>query len=333
MSSIMDIKHAMMPASEAHNMHPESAPGQIIRTDSVLVADDDPVSRGLLESWLKKWDMSVTAAKDGLYAWGEIQKANAPNLIILDWMMPGISGVELCRKIRSRKSMCYPYILLLTSKNAKEDVIEGLNAGADDYITKPFDPNELMARLKVGRRILCLQNELLQKEAELRFVAEHDALTKLWNHGAILEFLEQEISRARRAGSSVGVLMVDIDHFKRINDTYGHPAGDAILKEVAQRLGLGTRNYDWVGRYGGEEFMVLLPDSSAETVAICAERLRAAVASTPMSALGNEINVTVSVGAALHTGSGNEDILHFADAALYRAKNSGRNRVEFAWQI
>lgn len=332
MDSIIDVKHTMLQISEAHPMLPPAASAQIIRTDSVLLADDDGVSRGLLESWLKKWQFSVTTAKDGLHAWQEIQKEDAPNLIVLDWMMPGLSGVDVCRKIRARKTARYPYILLLTSKSAKHDVVEGLNAGADDYVTKPFAPNELMARLKVGRRILGLQNDLLLKEGELRFAAEHDALTKLWNHGAILEFLDQEIARARRASNSVGVLMIDIDHFKRINDTYGHPAGDAILKQVAQRLTQATRTYDWVGRYGGEEFLVVVSDSNAEKVAICAERLREAIAATPLSALGTDIQITVSVGAALHSGAGHEDTLHLADAALYRAKRNGRNRVEIAWK-
>jgi two-component system, cell cycle response regulator len=332
MSSIAQENHAVMPGIEAHNALPAKMPERIVKTDSVLVADDDGISRGLLESWLKKWQFNVTTAEDGLHAWQEIQKEDAPNLIILDWMMPGLSGIDVCRKIRARKTAHYPYILLLTSKSAKHDVVEALNAGADDYVTKPFAPNELMARLKVGRRILCLQNDLLLKEDELRFAAQHDSLTKLWNHGAILRFLDQEISRARRAQTSVGVLMIDIDHFKRINDTYGHPAGDAILKEVSHRLALGTRTYDWVGRYGGEEFVVVVADSNAETVALCAERLRESVASTPMSALGTEVQVTVSVGAALLSGSEHSDILQLADAALYRAKNNGRNRVETAWR-
>jgi two-component system cell cycle response regulator len=332
MRSIVQENYGVIPVTGAYNPLPVKMPERIVRTDSVLVADDDGVSRGLLESWLKKWEFSVTTAKDGLHAWQEIQKENAPNLIVLDWMMPGLSGVDVCRKIRARKTARYPYILLLTSKSAKEDVVEGLNAGADDYITKPFAPNELMARLKVGRRILGLQNDLLLKEDELRFAAQHDSLTKLWNHGAILEFLDKEISRARRAKNSVGVLMIDIDHFKRINDTYGHPAGDAILKQVSQRLTEATRTYDWVGRYGGEEFLVVVSDSDAEKVAICAERLREAVAATPISALGTDVQITVSVGAALHSGTGHEDTLHLADAALYRAKNNGRNRVEIAWK-
>src|SRR4029077_4846694 len=251
------------------------AAGKIIRMDSVLVADDDPVSRKMLESCLRKWGFNVTSTKDGFEAWQELQHADAPSLIILDWMMPGFSGVELCRKLRARKSGLYPYILLLTSKDGKQDLIEGLDAGADDYLTKPVDVGELKARLSVGSRIVKLHKDLLQKEEELRFEASHDRLTGLWNRGAILDFMEREISRARRGGESLGALMIDIDHFKRVNDNYGHQAGDAVLQQVAKRLSAGLRTYDWLGRYGGEEFIAIVSNCDAATLAMCAERLRA----------------------------------------------------------
>ena len=314
---------------------PDTAGGKIIGTDSVLIADDDAISRSMLQSCLQKWGLSVSTAKDGLYAWHELQKPDAPSLLILDWMMPGFSGIELCRKIRARKTSHYPYVLLLTSRDAKEDLVEGLDAGADDYLTKPFNASELRARLAVGRRILTLQNELLRKEEELSFRARHDSLTGLWNRGAIMDFMERELARARRSGSSVGVLLLDIDHFKSVNDTYGHPAGDAVLQQVAQRLSAGTRAYDWVGRYGGEEFIVLLANCNADTLALCAERLREIVAAAPMQASGIDLKVTVSLGAALFSCEPNEgsaEVLQLADAALYRAKQNGRNRVEFAWQ-
>lgn len=306
-----------------------AGPKEIIRTDSVLVADDDPVSRAILESHFRKWKLNVISVGDGLAAWNELQKPAAPSLIVLDWMMPEFSGIELCRKIRECKTQHYPYILLLTARDAKQDLVEALEAGADDYLTKPFYTGELQSRLKVGSRILQLQNDLLQKEEELRHEALHDKLTGLWNRGAVLDFMNREIVRATRTGSSLGVLMLDIDHFKTINDTYGHQAGDEALQQVAERFGKTVRSYDWVGRYGGEEFLVVLCNSDADIVITCAERLRQAIACEPVRIGGMNLPVTVSIGAALSTST--ENPLQTADAALYRAKAKGRNRVEIGW--
>jgi len=320
----------MNPVAEVGHLLTTSS-SEMIRTDSVLVAEDDPISRNILTAWLRKWGFEVTVAEDGLQAWHAIQQKDAPKLIILDWMMPGIDGIELCRRIRSQESSVYPYVLLLTAKDAKQDLINGLSAGADDYLTKPCNVNELRTRLNVGIRILRLQGALLRKEEELRFEASHDRLTSLWNRGAILDFLDREVARAKRSEGSIGVLMVDIDHFKSVNDTYGHLSGDAVLKQVAQRLPLAVRSYDWVGRYGGEEFLVIITNCSADTVAICAERLRTGVAGEPMHIDGTDLPVTVSVGAALATPDYEPafaDLLQVADAALYRAKALGRNRVQ-----
>jgi len=313
-------------------MEPITAPqGEFIRLDSVLVADDDAISRTVLESHLRKWQLNVISAKDGLYAWHELQKENAPSLIILDWMMPGISGVELCRRIRERKSNHYPYIILLTARDDKQDLVEALDAGADDYLTKPFDANELRSRLRVGSRILSLQNELLKKEEELRFEALHDRLTGLWNREAILNFMDREIARGKRSGDYAGVLMLDVDHFKSINDNHGHLTGDAVLQEISRRLTGGMRSYDWAGRYGGEEFLVLLCNCNPETMAMCAERLREAISSEPIRVGNLELHVTVSMGAALTSADcrlDRDEMIGRADAALYRAKHRGRNCVE-----
>jgi two-component system cell cycle response regulator len=307
------------------------SPDTAITMDSVLVADDDAISLALLASSLRKCQFNVITAKDGLYAWHEAQKATAPNLMILDWMMPGFSGIDLCRKIRSRKTQPYPYILLLTSKDAKQDIVEGLDAGADDYLIKPLDANELQARLRVGKRILGLQQELMLKEQEIRVVALRDRLTGLWNRGAILDLMERETTLNRRSDNSSGVLMIDIDHFKSVNDTYGHQVGDAVLQEVGQRLLQGMRSTDWAGRYGGEEFIVILCNSNAETTAICAERIRQAIASVPVRVSGLELAVTVSVGTALSATRDSltcSQLIAIADSALYRAKSQGRNSVE-----
>jgi len=300
---------------------------------SVLVAEDDPIFRRVLQSWLHNWGYQITAVEDGLKAWEAVSKEEAPKLLILDWMMPGMDGPELCLKIRSRKQVPYSYILLLTSKDEKQDLINGLNAGADDYLTKPFDVTELKARLDVGMRILALQDELIRAKEAVEFQATHDPLTGLWNRGAILDFARRELDRAQRSGKPLGLLMIDLDHFKRINDTYGHLVGDEVLKEVAQRLARSVRSYDWVGRYGGEEFLVIVSDCPRDAIAKYAGRLRLAVGATPVSTEIGDIQIATSVGAASAQQPGYPDqdsFLRFADAALYRAKEQGRNRVELA---
>jgi diguanylate cyclase (GGDEF)-like protein len=242
-----------------------------------------------------------------------------------------MDGVQVCREVRKRVEKTYTYILLLTAKTAKQDIIEGLEAGADDYLTKPFDAYELEARLNVGRRILNLQNDFLKACEELRIRATHDALTGVKNRGAILELLDQELTRSQREGQPLGIIMADLDHFKRINDTHGHPAGDAVLREASSRMRAWLRVYDTVGRYGGEEFLILSPGcTGSETLGI-AERLREAIADTPVKFADKLIPMTLSLGVAVREEGNSVDattLLHVADQALYKAKHSGRNRVE-----
>jgi two-component system cell cycle response regulator len=305
---------------------------EMLETDSVLVAEDSAIDRSILESSLRQWNFKVTMAEDGLQAWEILQQENAPNLLVLDWMMPGLDGVELCRRIRSREAALYPYILLLTAQDQKQDVIDGLNSGADDYLTKPFDVNELQARLRAGTRILSLQNALLRQKEQLKFQASHDRLTDLWNRGAILEFLEKELSRARRTAQPLCALMIDVDHFKTVNDTYGHLTGDVVLREVARRLGASIRNYDWIGRYGGEEFLAIVSSSGASGMGKYAERLCTSISSEPIHTPAGDLEVTVSVGGAVVMPGAQlscDGLVQAADEALYRAKNHGRNRVEF----
>jgi len=297
--------------------------------DNVLIAEDDAISRKILQNWLKNWGYQVIIAEDGAKAWDILQEESPPELLILDWMMPGIEGTELCRRIRSRQRVPYQYILLLTANNDKQDVVRGLEAGADDYLTKPFEPSELRARLTVGRRILALQRDLIQAREELRFQATHDALTGIWNRGALLNLLHRELERAVRSKNTTCILMLDLDHFKKVNDTHGHLAGDAVLKEVARRVVQVVRAYDFVGRYGGEEFLIVLPDCKKDQVWQTAERIRAAIAGSPVLTAGLEIAVTVSIGATVSTcGTTDEkETLAAADTALYQAKNAGRNRT------
>jgi two-component system cell cycle response regulator len=303
--------------------------------DRVLIAEDDPIFRRVLQSWLQKWNYSVTALENGLDAWQLLQQDDCPPMAILDWVMPGLDGIDVCRRIRSHQQGAYKYVLLLTSKESKEDVVAGLEAGADDYLTKPFDVNELRARVRAGKRILELQGALVKAHTELQFEAAHDHLTGLWNRGAIMDLLQRETQRTVRIGEPLGVIMADLDHFKRINDSYGHPIGDAVLREVAHRLLASVRNYDYVGRYGGEEFLIVLTACAPADLVATAERMRAFVSEKPVDTDVGPIPVTISIGLAAQQLSGlelakGEELVRTADSALYTAKANGRNRVECA---
>jgi diguanylate cyclase (GGDEF)-like protein len=295
----------------------------------VLIAEDDAMSRKILQSWLENWGYKVTVAENGAIAWNILQREHPPELLILDWVMPEIDGVELCRRIRDKQHSPYQYILLVTARDAKQDVVRGLEAGADDYLKKPLDRNELRARLKVGERILTLQRDLIQAREDLRFQATHDALTGILNRRTILDLLHRELERAAREHSTTGLLMLDLDHFKRVNDTYGHLTGDVVLKEVTRRMSQAVRSYDMVARYGGEEFLIVLPGCNKDQIQECAERVRSAIASAPIMVHNSEIPVAVSIGATVAIGgvTTETDVVAAADAALYEAKNSGRNRV------
>jgi len=299
----------------------------------VLVAEDDPVSRRALEAFLRRWGYDVTVAENGLEACQALQAEPTPNLAILDWMMPGMDGIHVCREVRSRGPEPYIYILLVTAKDRKEDVVAGIEAGADDYLKKPYDPHELKARLRTGRRIVELQQKLIAAREELRVQATRDALTGLWNRATILEILRREFDRSLREGTPLGVLMADIDHFKQVNDSRGHMAGDQVLRQVAEGLKGAVRAYDSVGRYGGEEFLVVAPGSDVVSSLQLAERLRSAVREATVNGGPVAGPVTLSVGFTSTGDLGEADcdvLLRAADAALYEAKRAGRDRVEMA---
>ena len=299
----------------------------------VLLAEDDSISRRMLVAFLVKWGYEVLVATEGQEAWGILQGNDPPRLAVLDWMMPGRDGIDICRSIRQRKGWGYIYILLLTARGQKEDIVEGLEAGADDYITKPFDPYELRARLQAGRRIVEHQEQLLQAREALRDQASHDALTGLWNHGTILAILRKEVARAARTQSPFAVAMIDVDRFKSINDTYGHPAGDAILREAARRLRAAMRTYDSLGRYGGDEFLVVVPGCDPEGSARFAESFRARIDRKSVETPEGMIPVTLSLGLVALDNLRDvkaDALVRIADAALYRAKIAGRNRVALA---
>lgn len=299
----------------------------------ILIADDDAVSRRVLSGTLARLDYEVTAVSHGDAAWQALQRQDAPRLAVLDWMMPGKDGPEVCRAVRRQAGRPYVYLLLLTARDRKEDLIAGLEAGADDYLVKPFNAFELKARLDVGRRILDLQKQLIAAYEEMRHGALHDPLTGVCNRGAILEHFEKEWRRAEREQAPLGVLLADIDHFKAINDTHGHQAGDAVLWEVAQRMRAAIRASDAVGRYGGEEFLMVLPGCDTNACLTLAERLRKAVCGKAIMAEGNPVPVTLSLGVSSNQephATDLEALLRATDTALYRAKNLGRNRAETA---
>jgi two-component system, cell cycle response regulator len=302
----------------------------------VLIADDDDVLRHILETTLTKWGYEVMVARNGLEAWRLLQGNDAPRLAILDWIMPGMDGVEVCREIRKWEDRPYIYLLLLTAKHRKEDVIAGMEAGADDYIAKPFDPSELKVRLRAGRRILDLQAELLTARETLRYQATHDGMTGLLNRTATLDALRNELERAGRQNVPVSLMLADLDHFKDINDTHGHTIGDAVLCEATRRMRTAVRTYDTVGRYGGEEFLFILPGCSSDDAQCQAERLLACVTSDPIVLPRLTIRFTMSVGVVVKYNAAIDDVdslIHAADSALYEAKLGGRNRVVIAGTV
>jgi two-component system, cell cycle response regulator len=304
----------------------------------ILVAEDDPVSRRLLEVTLSKWGYEVVTCVDGQAAWDALKAPDAPQLVILDWMMPRLDGLQVCRNVRNpdeRPAELYVYIILLTAKSQKTDMVTGLEAGADDYLTKPFDAQELRMRLRAGRRILDLLDELVRAREILREQARKDSLTQLCTRTTVMELLKHELDRSQRHSmdrdAPVSVVLADLDHFKHINDTYGHLAGDAVLREAARRMRDAIRPYDSIGRYGGEEFLLVLSNCDTLGAAAIAERLLQAVRKDTIVLAEGTVSVTLSAGVATSGAIQEpETLLGAADAALYRAKRSGRNRVEVA---
>ena len=288
----------------------------------VLVADDDPISRQLLRVALINTGYEPTIVVDGAEVLRIIGERDCPKLMILDWMMPHVNGVEVCQAIRNNFSEHYIYLILLTVKGKQEEIVEGLEAGADDYITKPFDLHELRARLRAGKRILDLQDQLVAQ-------ATHDSLTGFLNRKAIFDKLRIEAVRAARGRTPLSVIMADLDHFKRINDAHGHSGGDSVLREVSRRILGSVRSYDSVGRYGGEEFLILAPGCPLPDAVHLAERLRQCVGDVPIGLAGDSASITISMGVADTTaGAKPDEMLRAADRALYAAKRAGRNRVE-----
>jgi len=292
----------------------------------ILIAEDDVITSLALAKNIREWGYDVIINKNGEEAWETIN-SHTIRLAILDWSMPKMDGIELCRKIRNVHQLSkgkYIYIILLTGRDLQEDVITGLSAGADDYVKKPFDPLELKVRIQNGERIIQLEDERLLQ-------ANTDSLTKQWNRRGILEFLDDELERSYRHDKPLSTIMMDVDNFKQINDLYGHQVGDTILVEVASRLKASVRRYDKLGRYGGDEFLVILPDCSMPETKNIAERLRTSVQEKELKTAVGPLGVTLSLGCATsEIGSrlSAEELIQQSDNALLLAKKKGRNRVE-----
>ncbi len=306
----------------------------------ILLADDEPIARTLLEHWLNGWGYQVTTARDGEAAWNALKADPELRLAIIEWVMPKMDGTHVCRALRQGSQEPYVYVVLLTARDRKDDIVRGLDAGADDYLVKPCNPLELEVRLRAGRRVIELQEQLVRAREALRFEAMHDALTGLLNRRALLSLLDNERSRSSRTGNAMSVIMGDLDRFKSINDSFGHATGDAVLREAAKRMKSSVRAYDSVGRIGGEEFMLILPDCPSRIGMIIAERLRELLAATPIDTPAGPVPVTTSLGVASSEQVNNplaEDMIRAADSALYRAKHAGRNRALLAnasdWEV
>ena len=295
----------------------------------ILIADDDAVSRRVLESTLARLEYEVLACADGREALRILLAADSPRLAILDWMMPGIDGLEVCRRVRTLAGH-YVYIVIVTSRDRREDVLAAYDAEADDFLAKPFDVVELRARLRSGERVLAVQERLLAIQDALRVEATRDPLTGLWNRRMILEQLHKEFDRATRDGLVLAVTVADLDHFKEINDRYGHISGDAVLRAATDRLQSALRSYDYIGRFGGEEFLIIMPGCEPGLAMSIAERARRTLSASPLEVEGKRLSLSISLGVACLSPNTADPValIHAADQALYRAKAAGRNRIE-----
>jgi diguanylate cyclase (GGDEF)-like protein len=295
----------------------------------VLIADDDLLLAQVLGGVLTTAGYEVLTASNGLEAWEILQREHV-RMLLVDWMMPGLDGPELIRRIRAAEGPGYTYIVLLTAMHGQEDLVAGLRSGADDYVTKPFRQEELLARMGVGARILALETGLSESLAREEELSALDSLTGLPNRRALRARALAELSRAERERTSVGIVMMDIDHFKEINDRFGHAAGDDALRQVAAALQNNKRDYDFPGRWGGEEFLIIVPGASLEQAAVVAERARASVELVELRGSGaGELRASFGVAAASPAirPIGFDELVQQADDAMYRAKATGRNRV------
>ena len=302
----------------------------------ILLAEDNTVTRKLVKKILENKGYEIIEAKDGGEAWEIFQKEKEKiNIALVDWMMPRLNGLQLCKKIKATKSQGYTYIIFLTGKVDIDDVVEGLESGADDYVTKPFNKRELISRIDVGKRFIQLHQKLREANHKLHILSVTDGLTRILNRRALLERLEEELHRASRENAFFCLIMLDIDHFKRVNDVYGHQAGDKVLVEVVNRVKSELRPYDIIGRYGGEEFLVGIFGADKEIGSNKAEDFRKCIDEKEFKYSDKKLKITISLGMACQKIGDTrnkipqllDDLTKKADDALYRAKETGRNKV------
>jgi two-component system cell cycle response regulator len=300
---------------------------------SILLVEDEPTTRLMMSRQLTRAGYTVEVVSNGLQALEMLKKRFFP-LLLTDWDMPEMDGVALCKALRRMPLEGYVYTILLTAREGKANVIEGLAAGADDYLTKPPDDNELRARLNTGRRILKLEQSLRAANRRIHLLSITDALTTTYNRRYLMERLPQEIVRARRYGRPLSIVLCDADHFKNVNDAHGHLVGDEVLRDFAKLLMDSTRaDIDWVARYGGEEFLVVLPETSVAHAVSFAEKMRVSIETHPFAISGGTLRVSSSFGVAgyeslqAHDDANADSLIASADGCLYRSKELGRNRV------
>ena len=298
-----------------------------------LLADSDPDRLRQLETWLVKWGYDVTPSRNGVDAWAKLEAERRPVVAILAWRMEGMLGIDVCRRLRLHPDLPSTYVILLVDARGQEDLLDGLNAGADDFLFAPLEPVETRARIRTGARIVETELSLKASQDALRIQSTRDGVTGSWNHATILDMLQKERERARRKSGSVGVVLADLDEFRKVNESLGHPVGDEVLREAARRMNSSVRPYDAVGRYGGVEFLIVLPGSDGLGALTVAERIREGFSNRPVHTTAGPVPVTLSLGVAAEGGEAGGDgsaLLLAAGSALVRAQKAGRNRAALA---
>jgi diguanylate cyclase (GGDEF)-like protein len=302
----------------------------------LLLAEDAPAERELLQQFLEQGGYIVDCAADGLEALAKVT-SDTFHILLTDWEMPGMDGLTLCRRVREANLSGYLYILLLTGHGSSDHAVDALGSGADNFIRKPVDLDELLAHVNAGWRIVQLERSLRAANAQIRHLTITDALVGTYNRRHLDEELVREVERARRYGHNLSAVMADLDHFKAINDKHGHSVGDEVLREFACRARAAIRQgSDWIARFGGEEFAVILPETTLRGATATAEKIRAVLQATPVMTRAGPLQISASFGAAALAPSSDSAplcaalLLRQADEALYRSKVAGRNRVTYS---